>query len=115
MEKDSLDDADSEKKEDCSNQRTISESITLLEEKTPNAEELVEKLKKKLYEMDLLFENERIKCFICMSSYQNPVVSTNCWHVCCEECWMRALGAKKVCPKCSMIVSPASLRKIYLS
>ena len=53
-------------------------------------------------------------CNICLAVYVKPVVSTVCWHVHCELCWLRALGAKKLCPQCKMIVQPKDLRKIYL-
>jgi len=63
-------------------------------------------------------ENDQLRqksmCNICMDSYQTPLVSTVCWHVSCEECWMRALGAKKLCPQCKVIIQPKHLRKIYL-
>ncbi|XP_045158523.2 E3 ubiquitin-protein ligase Rnf220-like isoform X1 [Mercenaria mercenaria] len=54
------------------------------------------------------------KCLICMEPYNKPVASTQCWHVHCEECWLRTMGAKKLCPQCNMITSPADLRRIYL-
>jgi len=63
-------------------------------------------------------ENEQLRqksmCNICMDSYRTPLVSTVCWHVSCEECWMRALGTKKLCPQCKVIIQPKHLRKIYL-
>ena len=63
-------------------------------------------------------ENDQLRqksmCNICMDSYQTPLVSTVCWHVSCEECWMRALGAKKLCPQCKVIIQPKHLRKIFL-
>lgn len=66
----------------------------------------------------LMRENEELRqksmCNICMDSYQTPLVSTVCWHVSCEECWMRALGTKKLCPQCKVIIQPKHLRKIYL-
>ncbi|GAB6022418.1 hypothetical protein CHUAL_006535 [Chamberlinius hualienensis] len=60
------------------------------------------------------FGLNRNKCRICMESFDGPVVSVSCWHVHCEECWLRTLGAKKLCPQCNMITSPSDLRKIYL-
>ena len=53
-------------------------------------------------------------CNICLNSYATPVVATVCWHVHCEQCWLRALGTKKLCPQCKVIVQPNDLRKIYL-
>ena len=57
---------------------------------------------------------QKSMCNICMDSYRKPLVSTVRWHVSCEECWMRALGAKKLCPQCKVIIQPKHLRKIYL-
>lgn len=31
-----------------------------------------------------------------------------------QECWLRAMGAKKLCPQCKVIVTPKDLRRIYL-
>ncbi|XP_071799644.1 E3 ubiquitin-protein ligase RNF220-like isoform X2 [Asterias amurensis] len=56
----------------------------------------------------------RIKCLICMDSFSVPLVSIQCWHVHCQQCWLRTLGAKKLCPQCNMITSPGQLRRIYL-
>ena len=67
---------------------------------------------------ELKRENKRLRqstvCNICLTIYVTPVVSTACWHVHCELCWLRALGAKKLCPQCKVIVQPKDLRKIYL-
>jgi len=60
------------------------------------------------------YDNSNLICKICMSSYDNPLTSTSCWHVHCERCWMLALGTKKLCPQCKVIVTPGDLRKIYL-
>ncbi len=53
-------------------------------------------------------------CKVCMDSYSRPVVSSICWHVHCEGCWLRALGAKRLCPQCKVITRPQDLRRIYL-
>jgi hypothetical protein len=67
---------------------------------------------------ELKRENKSLRqsalCNICLTTYVTPVVSTACWHVHCEQCWLRALGAKKLCPQCKIIVQPKDLRKIYL-
>ena len=76
--------------------------------------EIIELLTSKLKHLEQQLETEALKCFICMGCYQTPLVSISCWHVCCEECWMRALGTKKECPKCGSIVSSSHLRKIFL-
>ncbi|XP_071953462.1 E3 ubiquitin-protein ligase RNF220-like isoform X2 [Antedon mediterranea] len=79
----------------------------------PSANTLIESLKCQLQDMK---ENkkESMKCLICMEGYTTPLVSVQCWHVHCQECWLRTLGAKKLCPQCNMITAPAQLRKIYL-
>lgn len=59
-------------------------------------------------------QEEIYKCLICMERYQTPVISVCCWHVHCEVCWLQTLGAKKLCPQCNMITSPADLRRIYM-
>ncbi|CAG9855196.1 unnamed protein product [Phyllotreta striolata] len=59
-------------------------------------------------------DTEDYKCLICLEHYKKPVISTVCWHVHCEECWLHTLGSKKVCPQCSMITSPTDLRRIFM-
>jgi hypothetical protein len=53
-------------------------------------------------------------CRICLSHYTEPTVSTGCWHTCCRECWLRCLGATKLCPMCQRITSAAELRRVYM-
>ncbi|KFB43429.1 AGAP003744-PA-like protein [Anopheles sinensis] len=79
----------------------------------PSESRVVESLKAKIREYEGYFRN-RPKCLICMDDFRKPVVSVCCWHVYCEECWLHTLGAKKLCPQCSMITSPIDLRRIYL-
>lgn len=74
---------------------------------------IIEALKEKIREYETIITNKS-KCLICMDEYRIPVVSICCWHVHCEECWLRTLGARKLCPQCNMITSPADLRKIYM-
>ncbi|KAF8774290.1 E3 ubiquitin-protein ligase RNF220 like protein [Argiope bruennichi] len=73
---------------------------------------IISSLKEKI--RDLGDQSKNVKCLICMEPYTKPVVSTTCWHVHCEECWLMTLGVKKLCPQCNMIVFPTDLRKIYL-
>ncbi|GFY73065.1 e3 ubiquitin-protein ligase Rnf220 [Trichonephila inaurata madagascariensis] len=73
---------------------------------------IISSLKEKI--KDLGDQNKDVKCLICMDSYTKPVVSTTCWHVHCEECWLMTMGVKKLCPQCNMIVFPTDLRRIYL-
>lgn len=76
---------------------------------------IIESLKIRLreYESHQRLQN-KCKCLICMDEFRIPVVSICCWHVHCEECWLRTLGARKLCPQCNMITSPADLRRIYM-
>ena len=53
-------------------------------------------------------------CRICLDPYEEPTVSTGCWHTCCRECWLRCLGTTKLCPICKRITVPGDLRRIYL-
>ncbi|KAF9353779.1 hypothetical protein BGX26_008449 [Mortierella sp. AD094] len=53
-------------------------------------------------------------CLICLEPYTIPLTSIVCWHVHCENCWMKTLGSKKLCPQCQKITLPKDLRRIYL-
>ncbi|XP_067877162.1 E3 ubiquitin-protein ligase RNF220-like [Heterodontus francisci] len=61
-----------------------------------------------------LLRRETYRCHVCMGSYSVPLASIQCWHIHCEECWLRTLGSKKLCPQCNIITSPGDLRRIYL-
>ncbi|XP_032872365.1 E3 ubiquitin-protein ligase RNF220-like, partial [Amblyraja radiata] len=61
-----------------------------------------------------LLRRENYRCHVCMASYSVPLASIQCWHIHCEECWLRTLGSKKLCPQCNAITSPHDLRRIYL-
>jgi hypothetical protein len=74
---------------------------------------IIESLKNRVRELEQSMSN-RGHCMICLSWYDSPVVSINCWHVHCEKCWMSTLAAKKLCPQCNLITTPAELRRIYL-
>ncbi|MGH0131171.1 UNVERIFIED_CONTAM: hypothetical protein FKN15_028270 [Acipenser sinensis] len=75
----------------------------------------LEALKARIRELERqLARGDRYKCLICMDSYTMPLTSIQCWHVHCEECWLRTLGAKKLCPQCNTITSPGDLRRVYL-
>lgn len=78
-----------------------------------STDQIVASLKSKIREYEGYIKNSP-KCLICMDDFRKPVVSICCWHVYCEECWLHTLGAKKLCPQCSMITSPTDLRRIYL-
>ena len=79
-----------------------------------NPQVIIECLKAKIREYENFIKN-RPKCMICLSpEFEKPVVSVSCWHVYCEKCWLATLGAKKLCPQCSMITAASDLRRIYL-
>ncbi|XP_054644779.1 E3 ubiquitin-protein ligase RNF220 isoform X2 [Dunckerocampus dactyliophorus] len=46
-----------------------------------------------------LCKGDRFKCLICMDTYTTPLTSIQCWHVHCEECWLRTLVGFVFC-KC---------------
>lgn len=46
--------------------------------------------------------------------YSSPVVSVLCWHVFCQQCWLKALSTQKLCPTCKTITCPGDLRRIFL-
>ncbi|KAJ8406261.1 hypothetical protein AAFF_G00304920 [Aldrovandia affinis] len=74
-----------------------------------------EALKARIRELEKqILRGDRYKCLICMESYTMPLASIQCWHVHCEECWLRTLGNKKLCPQCNTITSPGDLRRVYL-
>lgn len=74
---------------------------------------IIDALKTKIREYEIVIQNKS-KCLICMDDFRAPVVSICCWHVHCEECWLRTLGARKLCPQCNMITSATDLRRIYM-
>lgn len=75
---------------------------------------VIQSLFARIRELETRLEGDVCKCLICMDRYRTPVISTICWHVYCEECWLRTLGAKKLCPQCNAITTPNDLRKIYI-
>lgn len=74
---------------------------------------IIECLREKIKSQEAALINQH-KCLVCMDSYRRSVTSIVCWHVYCEECWLQALSAKKLCPQCAIITSPSDLRRIYL-
>lgn len=85
------------------------------DEEQPKEDPVLEVLKKRITELESREQNKEVyKCLICMERYRTPVISVCCWHVHCEQCWLQTLGAKKLCPQCNMITSPADLRRIYM-
>ncbi|XP_061594309.1 E3 ubiquitin-protein ligase RNF220 [Cololabis saira] len=85
---------------------------TISEDSTPTT---LDALKARIRDLEKqLSKGDRFKCLICMETYTTPLTSIQCWHVHCEECWLRTLGAKKLCPQCNTITSPGDLRRVYL-
>lgn len=93
----------------------LDDEHTSTEDITTNGDPVLQVLKNRIRDLESK-ENkgEVYKCLICMERYRTPVISVCCWHVHCEECWLQTLGAKKLCPQCNMITSPADLRRIYI-
>jgi len=77
------------------------------------AQLLIGSLRALLKQQEKLLQKS-IKCLVCLELYDTPLTSIQCWHVHCEECWLRTLGNKKLCPQCNAITSPSDLRRIYL-
>ncbi|XP_004537059.1 E3 ubiquitin-protein ligase Rnf220 [Ceratitis capitata] len=85
----------------------------LTENEQKNYPQIIESLKLKLRQCENQGQN-KFKCLICLDDYRNPAISVACWHVHCEECWLRSLGARKLCPQCNLITTPKDLRRIYM-
>lgn len=54
------------------------------------------------------------KCAVCQDFIKEATVSVLCWHVHCQNCWLAALGTKRLCPQCSSITDPKDLRRVYM-
>lgn len=78
-----------------------------------SAETVIKSLKSRIRDLDTETKN-KIKCLICLDDFKDPAVSVSCWHVHCELCWLRTLGARKLCPQCNLITTPTDLRRIYM-
>ena len=78
-------------------------------EKNTQKESEVEKIQNELLNL-----HRAHACRVCLDAIVRHVVSTVCWHVHCESCWVQVMASKKICPQCKAIVTPADLRRIYL-
>lgn len=98
------------------NREPVDVSTTKTEISVVSGDPILEALKSRIRELESREQSrdEVYKCLICMERYRTPVISVCCWHVHCEQCWLQTLGAKKLCPQCNMITSPADLRRIYM-
>eukprot|EP00842_Homolaphlyctis_polyrhiza_P006806 jgi/Hompol1/714/HPOL_002414-RA len=81
---------------------------------TADVQLVIDSLKSRIRELEAALPSSSQKCLICMEAYKDPLASTICWHVHCQECWLRTLGAKRLCPQCQKITAPNDLRRIYL-
>ncbi|KAF5358899.1 hypothetical protein D9758_004827 [Tetrapyrgos nigripes] len=81
-----------------------------------NKQDLVNALEEKvrLLESMRISSSTSLLCRICLDPYNEPTVSTGCWHTCCRECWLRCLGSTKLCPICKRITAAMDLRRVYL-
>ncbi|CAI6357722.1 unnamed protein product [Macrosiphum euphorbiae] len=81
-----------------------------------NNGQVVEALKARIRELESVSktDGDKFTCLLCKGNFKDPVVSTSCWHVYCEVCWLQILGAKKLCPQCYVITLPSNLRRVYL-
>ncbi|KAK0491387.1 hypothetical protein IW261DRAFT_85915 [Armillaria novae-zelandiae] len=70
--------------------------------------------KVKYLEATRVSSSTSLLCRICLDPYNEPTVSTGCWHTCCRECWLRCLGSTKLCPICKRITGATDLRRVYL-
>ncbi|KAF9464849.1 hypothetical protein BDZ94DRAFT_1296879 [Collybia nuda] len=77
---------------------------------------LITALKNKVKQLETMriSSSTSLLCRICLDPYNEPTVSTGCWHTCCRECWLRCLGSTKLCPICKRITGATDLRRIYL-
>ncbi|KAK2721118.1 E3 ubiquitin-protein ligase RNF220-like [Artemia franciscana] len=57
---------------------------------------------------------KKFKCIVCHNRYMNPLVSTSCWHIHCEECWRKVLEEKAECPQCKTKTETCELRTLFL-
>ncbi|XP_037810282.1 E3 ubiquitin-protein ligase RNF220 [Lucilia sericata] len=88
---------------------------TAVQPSTPaHYQQIIDSLKAKLRHYEQQHVPGKYKCLICLDDYRNPAISVACWHVHCEQCWLRSLGARKLCPQCNLITTPKDLRRIYM-
>lgn len=97
---------------------TTSSNATTDDHESPSTpahyQQIIDSLKAKLRHYEQQYIPGKYKCLICLDDYRNPAISVACWHVHCEQCWLRSLGARKLCPQCNLITTPKDLRRIYM-
>ncbi|KAH8118702.1 hypothetical protein DFH11DRAFT_1568777 [Phellopilus nigrolimitatus] len=81
-----------------------------------NTSKLVSALEDKIEQLEAMrvSSSTSLLCRICLDPYNEPTVSTGCWHTCCRECWLRCLGSTKLCPICKRITAATDLRRVYM-
>ncbi|XP_063598924.1 E3 ubiquitin-protein ligase RNF220-like [Penaeus indicus] len=100
--------------EDLSSGAACSNSLPVNSNAPSGGGAVVEALRARVRELEEERRSERCACRVCHGEYEKPLVSVSCWHVHCEQCWLHALAAKRLCPQCSIITSTADLRRVYL-
>ena len=77
----------------------------MLELPSSGIQMVVESLKARVRELEERSGDGRgrLKCQICMGDYNTPLVSVQCWHVHCEECWLNTLVC--LCRICNLELS----------
>ncbi|KAJ8086940.1 hypothetical protein PM082_005765 [Marasmius tenuissimus] len=81
-----------------------------------NSSALIAALENKITQLEStrVASSTSLLCRICIDPYNEPTVSTGCWHTCCRDCWLRCLGSTKLCPICKRITAATDLRRVYL-
>ena len=59
-------------------------------------------------------ERTGMKCGACGCGMVRPVLNVSCWHLKCEQCWLRAAGTSKVCSICNHTASVKDLRRVHV-
>ena len=54
-----------------------------------------------------------MKCGSCRAGMKVPVLNVSCWHLKCEQCWLKSVGTSKSCSICSRPASVKDLRRVY--
>ena len=55
-----------------------------------------------------------LSCPSCRGQMATPVLNVSCWHLKCEDCWLRAVGTRKVCSICAGPASVKELRRVHV-
>ena len=55
-----------------------------------------------------------LSCPACLRAMSTPVLNTSCWHLKCEQCWLRTVGTTKTCSLCAKPASVKQLRRVQV-